>query len=160
MPRKKRQTYDDKRKNVIAKLVFVSVIFALILLANLVMSLRPQSKQVKPDQNTSSSESGESNETGLSSENGDVAGVLGEHIINEDNISESVGKTLDAAKKQAQTTQDQLKGVSEKAIESGKIQAEKSISSFVYESTLKPIVEKIHNLPEEQQNAIKKAVCE
>jgi formate-dependent nitrite reductase membrane component NrfD len=33
MPRKKRQTYDDKRKNVIAKLIFVSVLLALVLLA-------------------------------------------------------------------------------------------------------------------------------
>lgn len=153
MPRKKRQTYDDKRKNVIAKLVFISVLFALILLANIIMSLRPQSKQVKPDQKTSS------NEFGLTSENGDVSGVLGDHIINEDDITSNVSKTLDAAKKQAQTAQGQLKGVSEKALESGKKQAEKSISSFVYENTIKPIVEKIHDLPDDQQDAIRAAVC-
>lgn len=145
MPRKKRQTYDDKRKNVIAKLIFVSVIFALILLANLIMSLRPQSKQIKPDQKTSSQESG------LSSVNGDVAGILDENTINE---------TLDVAKKQAQTAQSQLEGVSEKALESSKKQAEKSISSFVFENTIKPIIEKIRDLPVDQQNAIKKAVCE
>jgi hypothetical protein len=151
MPRKKRQTYDDKRKNVIAKLIFVSVLLALVLLANIVMSLRPNSGKSSSNANKEAQNTTDANLN--------EPEVLGDHIINEDEIANNVGKTIDTVKEQAQNTQGKLKGVSEKAIESGKKQAEKTISTFVYDSTLKPIIEKIDDLPDEQQDMIKEAVC-
>jgi len=145
MPRKKRLSYDDKRKSVIAKLIFVTVVLAIVLLANLLMSLRPSKKPdtADPEPQKSSSENSPKNE----------------RIINEAKLKDSASKTLGAFKEQALNTKDNLEGVSEEAIETGRNKAEKTITDFVYESTLKPLIDKIQDLPEEQQELIKDAVC-
>ena len=143
MPRKKRLTYDDKRRSVIAKLIFISVVVALVLLANFLMRWKGP---VKPAKTQTSSIQTEPD-------------VLGERIVNDGELKDTFQKTVDSLQKQAFTAKDELEGASEDVISNSKDKASETISNAIYESTLKPILEKIHDLPAQQQEVIREAVC-
>lgn len=137
MPRKKKLTYEDKRRSVIQKLIFAGVIVLLVLLVNFfVLRNRP----VEPE----TSEKPDSEAT-----------VLGES----DSSTETFEDRVATIQEQAIETATELEGAAETVIETGRAQAEKTISTVVYETTLKPIIDKVQSLPQNQKEVIQEAVC-
>lgn len=85
--------------------------------------------------------------------------ILGE-AADEEKASE-IKKTLNLAEleKKAKETKDFILGETTSLVEKSKTAVQEEVSSAVYQTTLKPIVDQINRLPADQQERIREQIC-
>jgi hypothetical protein len=137
MPAKKIDPDEQKRKEkritVKRKLAFVAAVGILVLIANLYMMIRPSEETAQKEQET----------------------VLGEsHILPEEDQVR-----LQRVQRQANELANRITSESEKAVEEGREKVEQTVSDVVYAKTIKPIVDRINSLPDDQQQYIRQELC-
>lgn len=146
MPAKKIDTDDkkleEKRQSVKLKLLFFGIFVMALFVTNLyVEHMRKDVQEAVAELERGS----------RLQENGKEA-VLGE-------TTEDERERLARVQSKTQELADSFFNTSETLITDSKDRFEKTVSEFVYTSTIKPIIDKINGLPNDQQEYIRDAIC-
>ena len=80
------------------------------------------------------------------------AGILGEATDREKELFTKV-------RERAQSIADDVTVQSEKMIEESKDRLEETVAEVVYSTTIKPIIDRINGLPDDQRDYIKESIC-
>lgn len=140
MPRKKKEmTYEDKRQNVILKLVSAALIISLALLTHL---LSEKIRDSRVAQNSVQLEK-----------------TLGEQTKNKEDLVESVQEQIGEAKEKADTYSKAIGSSTEEYIDYQKESITDKAFQSIVNTTIKPILDKIEALPSDQQEYIRSQVC-
>lgn len=126
----------EKRSTVKKKLAFAATIGVLILITNLFMMLRSDSKS----------------QTGTSPAD---TRVLGQSAI----ISSDDKARIQRVQKQATELAQDITEQTEIYVEEVKEKTQKSLSDVVYNTTIRPLIERIESLPDDQQEYVKEQLC-
>lgn len=135
MPRKKLEnTPEAKRQDVIAKVSFFSLLAVLVLFTNLFVSKQPKLRQSKR--------------------------VLGEsNTALQLPSDKAVREQIVELNSQVQRLKAEVEAASLALLGKGKDQAAEKTAEFIQENTLKPLISRFQDLPEEQQEYVREAVC-
>ena len=135
MPRKKTEnTPEAKRQDVVAKVSFFSLLALLVLFTNMFVSQQPKLRQSKR--------------------------VLGESNTAYQLPSEKdFQKQIAELNSQVQRLKAEVEAASLVLLGKGKDQATEKTTEFIQENTLKPLISRFQDLPEEQQEYVRDAVC-
>lgn len=135
MPRKKLEnTPEAKRQDVIAKVSFFSLLAVLVLFTNLFVSQQPKLRQSKR--------------------------VLGEsNTALQLPSDKAVREQIAELNSQVQRLKAEVEAASLALLGKGKDQAAEKTAEFIQENTLKPLISRFQDLPEEQQEYVREAVC-
>ena len=135
MPRKKTEnTPEAKRQDVVAKVSFFSLLALLVLFTNMFVSQQPKLRQSKR--------------------------VLGESNTPYQLPSEKdFQKQIAELNSQVQRLKAEVEAASLVLLGKGKDQATEKTTEFIQENTLKPLISRFQDLPEEQQEYVRDAVC-
>lgn len=139
---------DEKRKSVISKLIFVSLMGALVGLMYIMGNVR-----VGKEKSTSVSGKAAS----AFSEKGSVIGE--ETSLETEQLKKALSKQIDQFKNTASNYQDEIQTTAGKAIQEGKKEIESKVTDVVYQTTIKPLIDKVQSLPSAQQEYIKEQLC-
>jgi|SRR3989344_6711232 len=139
---------DEKRKSVISKLIFVSLMGALVGLMYIVGNIRVG----KEKSDSASRKAGRA-----FTEKGSVIGE--ETSVETEQLKSALSKQIDQFRNTASNYQDEIQTTAGKAIQEGKKEIESKATDVIYQTTIKPLIDKVQSLPETQQEYIKEELC-
>src|SRR3990167_6962202 len=114
--KKQQNTLEQRRKNVIAKVIFFSLLAALVLFTNAFVTQRKDEAKTQKQI--------------------EAKGVLGEFL------------TSDQKALQSQFEQ-----------QTSELKEQEKTNEFINETTLKPLIDKFNDLPDDQKEFVREAVC-
>ena len=138
--KKQQNTLEQKRKNVIAKVIFFSLLAALVLFTNAFVTQRKDEAKTQKQI--------------------EAKGVLGEFLTSDQKALQSqFEQQTSELKEQVNSLRAQLEETSFQLLGQGKEQAEEKTNEFINETTLKPLIDKFNDLPDDQKEFVREAVC-
>lgn len=144
---KKIDSADIKKRQAIAKFSFLCIIGLSMLIAYLLVKQRENSTRNQPPDTQSS----ESQSLGIQDEK------------KYEDMKKKVDESLKKAVESAETSRETIETTTQQAVEEGKEVLENTVNDAVnqtlYNTALKPVIEKIHALPSPQQEYIKEQLC-
>ena len=135
--RSKKKPTDNPREVVIAKIFFL---ITLVIAALLFSRLAAERPVVKPPKKKAVNVT-----------------VLGTQIQKE--TAQAAGQTLDAAQKKAAILREEVQNQLEQLLTEKRGEIESSVSAIIFDSTLKPLIDRFNQLPPEQKEEVKQAIC-
>lgn len=135
--RSKKKPTDNPREVVIAKIFFL---ITLVIAALLFSRLAAERPVVKPPKKKPVNVT-----------------VLGTQIQKE--TAQAAGQTLDAAQKKAAILREEVQNQLEQLLTEKRGEIESSVSAIIFDSTLKPLIDRFNQLPPEQKEEVKQAIC-
>ena len=145
MPRTKLDPVEIKKLIVRRKLAFIALIAALVGVTNIVMMVRSDDTASAP-----------SPQPPRQVETSTTAETLGE------STQESTQAQQDFVREATdtiQTTATAVEKTTQEIIDETKEKVDQSFNELIYTTTIKPIIDKVHSLPPEQQQNIQEALC-
>ena len=145
MPRTKLDPVEIKKLIVRRKLAFIALIAALVGVTNIVMMMRSDDTASEP-----------SPQPPRQVETSTTAETLGE------STQESTQAQQDFVREATdtiQTTATAVEKTTQEIIDETKVKVDQSFNELIYTTTIKPIIDKVHSLPPEQQQNIQEALC-
>ncbi len=130
---------EAKKKQVVIKLFFLSILILLILITDMIISYR--NKQKKQDE-----------------QNGQKK-VVEEKKYDTQKAQENINERVKGVMKQAEEARVQGEATYRELYEKGVSEAERKAAELIYNTTLKPFIDKFENLPEDQQEFIQQEIC-
>lgn len=137
-----KQKEEDRHKQAVAKIIFLTVVSLSVLLAYFLINSR------KENINEPTSE----------------VKTLGEQTIEraeeqDEELAKNIAERMDTVKDTAEYVREEIETTTEDVVAIGKKQVETTANELLYSTTLKPIVAKIEDLPEAQQEQLRKQIC-
>jgi polyhydroxyalkanoate synthesis regulator phasin len=137
-----KQKEEDRHKQAVAKIIFLTVVALSVLLAYFLINSR------KENINEPTSE----------------VKTLGEQTIEraeeqDEELAKNIAERMDTVKDTAEYVREEIETTTEDVVAIGKKQVETTANELLYSTTLKPIVAKIEDLPEAQQEQLRKQIC-
>ena len=137
IPRKEDEA--TRKKMAISKMIFLGIIATSILLAHLLLQMRKDNATPATSQAPASL----------------GAATQSQQATLQNQINTGVAQLKDST----EYLRQQLEASTEKAVTDGKQQVEEVANRLFYDTTLKPLLDKINTLPPQQQEYIKKQLC-
>lgn len=128
-----------RKKQALLKIMFLCAIALSVIAAHALLKLRKNEPRARVNNINKSLGAEDTNEVA--------------HLQKQ--IQEGAAKVQESA----DYVRQELEASTEKAVTEGKKQVEDTANRFLYDTTLKPIIEKIHTLPPQQQQYIKEQIC-
>ena len=137
-----KQKEEDRHKQAVAKIIFLTIVALSVLLAYFLINSR------KENINEPTSE----------------VKTLGEQTIEraqeqDEELAKNIAERMDTVKDTAEYVREEIETTTEDVVAIGKKQVETTANELLYSTTLKPIVAKIEDLPEAQQEQLRKQIC-
>lgn len=132
---------EDRHKQAIAKMIFLAIVGLSILAAYILVDT---SSNASPE-TTQPKSLGE--ETIARAEEQDKA------------LAKNISEGVDTVKDTAEFLQLEIESTTQNAVQEGKKQVEDAANELLYSKALKPIVDKIEDLPPAQQEQLRKQIC-
>jgi len=137
-----KQKEEDRHKQAVAKIIFLTIVALSVLLAYFLINSR------KENINEPTSE----------------VKTLGEQTIEraqeqDEELAKNIAERMDTVKDTAEYVREEIETTTEDVVAIGKKQVETTANDLLYSTTLKPIVAKIEDLPEAQQEQLRKQIC-
>jgi hypothetical protein len=131
---------EDRHRQAIAKMIFLGIVGLSILAAYVLIDTN---KRRGPEQQPE---------------------TLGEQTIEQakkqdEELAKSISEGYDTVIDTAEYFRTEIEDTTEEVVSSGKKQVESTANKVLYNATLKPIVDKIEELPEAQQDQLRKQIC-
>lgn len=146
MPRAKKDPKEEKRKIVTTKVAFGLLLGLLILATNAYVNARPQSE---PE--STHSEKNKTNQESVDNQKDADESVLGLTSEDKERI-ERVGTTVSTKLREVDER-------TKKVIEDGREQIGGKANDLIYNTTIKPIIDRFEALPDAQKESIRESVC-
>ncbi len=133
-------TKDDevtRKKQAISKILFLAAIGLSVLLAHILITMRKaEPAQKEPTQ------------------------VLGEEIKQNTELKTQIQEGAADLRNTAEHLRQELEVSTEHIVVEGKKKVEDTANQILYDTTFRPVVEKFNTLPPQQQEYLKKQICE
>ena len=137
-----KQKEEDRHKQAVAKIIFLTVVALSVLLAYFLINSRKENINEPTSQ----------------------VKTLGEQTIEraeeqDEELAKNIAERMDTVKDTAEYVREEIETTTEDVVAIGKKQVETTANELLYSTTLKPIVAKIEDLPEAQQEQLRKQIC-
>lgn len=137
-----KQKEEDRHKQAVAKIIFLTIVALSVIFAYFLINSR---KENAPESTSELKTLGEQTIERAEEQDKELA----------KNIAERMGTVRGAA----EYVREEIETTTEDVVAEGKKQVETTANELLYSTTLKPIVAKIEDLPEAQQEQLRKQIC-
>ncbi len=131
---------EERHKQAVAKMIFLTIVGLSILAAYILVDTNKNTPEAQPPKTL-----GE--ETVARAEEQDKA------------LAKNISEGVDTVKDTAEFLQLEIESTTQNAVQEGKKQVENAANELLYSKALKPIVDKIEDLPPAQQEQLRRQIC-
>ncbi len=138
-----KQKEEERHRQAVAKIIFLATLALSVVVAYFLINSRKDTDTTNP----------------LSEEK-----TLGEETIaraeeQDKELAKNIAEGVDTVKNTAEYLRGEIETTTEDVVTEGKKYVEDTSNELLYSATLKPIVAKIEDLPEAQQEQLRKQIC-